>query len=66
MTSRTITIIGFAGFVLIAIALQAWAATGRSRLPTVPTVLGAINRHTLGRVTLLVVWFWFGWHFIAR
>ena len=66
MTSRMITIIGFAVFILIGIGLQAWAATGRSKLPTVGTVLGAINRKPLGRATLLFVWFWFGWHFLAR
>ena len=66
MTSRAITIVGFAFIILVAIGLQAWASTGPSRLPTVPTLLGAINRRPVGRAALLFVWFWFGWHFLAR
>ena len=66
MTSRSITIVGFLVIILIAIGLQAWASTGRSRLPTVPTLLGAINRRPVGRAALLFVWFWCGWHFLAR
>ena len=66
MTSRMITITGFAVLILIGIGLQAWAATWAPRLPTVGTVLGVINRRPLGRAILLFVWFWFGWHFLAR
>lgn len=66
MTSRNITIVGFLVIILIGIGLQAWASTGRSRLPTVPTLLGAINRRPVGKAVLLFVWFWCGWHFLAR
>ena len=45
------------------------AALGRYRRGVVLTpgaVLRLVNAHKAGRVTLLILWMWLGWHLFAR
>lgn len=66
MSTRAFTIIGFAAFLTIAAGMEVVARTGWTRLPTLDAVFAAARRSPLGRVIAFVVWFWFGWHFLAR
>ena len=66
MTTRFLTIVGFAAFLLLAVAMEAVARTGRTRLPTLDAVFASARRSPLGRAITFAVWFWFGWHFLAR
>jgi hypothetical protein len=66
MSSRDITIDGFGLLVILATALEMLARNGRIRLPTVDAAIQHVMRSPLGRVAVLSVWFWLGWHFLAR
>lgn len=66
MSTRAFTIVGFVAFFLIAAAMEVVARTGWTRLPTLDAVFAAARRSPLGRAITFVVWFWFGWHFLAR
>ncbi len=64
--TRAITIGGFVVIILAAIGLQVMARRPESRVAPVGDVLGQVMRQRTGRVLVFVLWFWFGWHFIAR
>lgn len=66
MTSREITVIGFAAILSVFVTFEVLARTGRASIPTLDQAFGAIMRRPVGRITVFVVWFWFGWHFLAR
>ena len=64
--SRAITI---AGFVVIALALFAVHVAGRrpgSRIPSLSDLCAFTMRDRWGRVGVLFLWWWLGWHFLAR
>ncbi|MBV1848583.1 DUF6186 family protein [Catellatospora tritici] len=69
--SRTLVI---AGFLLSGLALAAveWAARRPgSRIPTLGDVAALVMRYDVGglpvgRLAILLFWFWLGWHFLAR
>jgi hypothetical protein len=46
--------------------LELAARTRRVPLPTIDQAFGAVMRRPTGRITVFFVWFWFGWHFLAR
>ena len=64
--TRAITIGGFVAVILAAVALQFLARRPQSKVASVGDVLGQVMRQRTGRVLVFVLWFWFGWHFIAR
>jgi hypothetical protein len=66
MTSRDITIVGFGLLLILALSLDVLGRGGRVRLPTLDAALTRAMRPSLGRVAVLSVWFWLGWHFLAR
>ena len=66
MTSRFITIAGFAALLVVLGVLELAARTRRIPLPTIDQAFGAVMRRPIGRMTVFFVWFWFGWHFLAR
>ena len=66
MTSRDITIAGYATFVAIAAGLQVWGSRGRSRIPTLGTVFSRAMRTRSGRIGVVAGWVWVGLHFFAR
>jgi hypothetical protein len=66
MSSRAITI---AGFVLIGLAGIVLELMGRSRRTTMPTFMrwvDLIRTLRYGPLVVLFVWWWLGWHFLAR
>ena len=64
--TRAITIGGFVAIILAGIAVELIARRPASRVASVGDVLGHVMRQRTGRVLVFVLWFWFGWHFIAR
>lgn len=69
----TETLISLAGFLVIA-GLATWAellGRGRVHWPrrhvvTFARAIRGAQVTAVGRVTVLIVWWWFGWHFLAR
>jgi hypothetical protein len=66
MTSRDITIVGFGLILISALSLDLMVRGSRVRLPTLDEAITRAMRPALGRVAVLSVWFWLGWHFLAR
>jgi len=66
MTSRDITIVGYAVFILIAVGLHLRGRTGRSRIPSLGSVFSRAMRTRSGRVGIVAGWVWVGLHFFAR
>jgi hypothetical protein len=64
--TRAITIGGFVAIILAAVGLQVLARRPASRVAPVGGVIGQVMGQRTGRVLVFVLWFWFGWHFIAR
>jgi hypothetical protein len=64
--TRAITIAGFVVAVVAMIALEILARRPGSRIPTVGQRLGYRMRPKIGRVLVLVAWWWLGWHYFAR
>ncbi|GHJ49751.1 hypothetical protein Cs7R123_70930 [Catellatospora sp. TT07R-123] len=66
--------LAIAGFVVAGLALLAveWAARRPdSRVPTLGAVVALVMRYDVGglpvgRLAILLFWFWLGWHFLAR
>ena len=66
MTSRQLTIAGFILTGLAAVTLQAMAVLGRARVPSAGEAIDLLMRSRAGRVAVVLVWWWLGWHFLAR
>ncbi len=66
MTSRYVTIAGFVVFAVVGIGLELWSRRDDRRVPSFGDVLGWIGSTAPGRVGLMLVWWWTGWHFFAR
>jgi hypothetical protein len=64
--TRAVTIGGFLAIILAGVGLELLAHRPESKLASVGGVLGHVMRQRTGRVLVFVLWFWFGWHFIAR
>jgi hypothetical protein len=65
MTSRVITLAGFAVITASALALEV-AARRSSRLCTLAEALAVVLRHRPMRILLLGAWLWLGWHLFVR
>lgn len=66
LPTRGITIAGFV-IVIAAILLLEWRARRPgSRIPTIGQWLGYLMRPRIGRVLILLGWWWLGWHYFAR
>jgi len=66
MTSRGITVVGYAAFVLVAVGLHLRGTTGRSRITRLGVVFSRAMRSRSGRVGMVAGWVWVGLHFFAR
>jgi hypothetical protein len=65
-SSRAVTI---AGYLVLAAALIVLDVIGRrpgTRVPTLAQLCGYVMRDRWGRLGVLLLWFWLGWHFLAR
>ena len=66
LTTRSITIAGFALVIAAMFVLEWFARRPGSRIPTVGEWFGWMMRPRLGRVLVLLGWWWRGWHYCAR
>jgi Family of unknown function (DUF6186) len=64
--TRVITIAGFAILVTAMVVLEILARRPGSRIPTIGQWLGYLMRMKIGRVLVLLGWWWLGWHYFAR
>lgn len=63
--TRLVTI---AGFVACGIAMLVLVITSRresSRLATFGELLGAVMEDRAARITIVLFWWWIGWHFLV-
>jgi hypothetical protein len=69
--TRAVAISGFVLAMGLFVAVE-WAARREgSRVPTLGDLCGhvmraEVGRVPVGRIVLLVFWWWIGWHFLAR
>jgi hypothetical protein len=66
MTTRVITIIGFAVIIAVLVLLEVLGRRPGNRIPTTRQWLGYIMRPRAGRALILLGWLWLGWHYFAR
>jgi hypothetical protein len=64
--TRGVTIAGFIVIVAALVLLELYARRPGSRVPTVGEWLGYLMRPRVGRVLVLLGWWWLGWHYFAR
>jgi hypothetical protein len=66
MTAHAITMVCYALVLLTGVAMELAGSGGRSRVPSLSTVVERITRTRSGRVGILTGWAWLGLHFFAR
>ena len=66
MTSGQITAWGFVVIGLALVVVELLARRPGSRIPTFSALMGFIMRERWGRLGILFVWWWVGWHFLSR
>jgi len=66
VTARALVIAGLTALVALTIGGELVARRGRSRVRPLGTALTAALRTPTGRIGVLTVWLWLGWHFLAR
>jgi hypothetical protein len=66
MTARTLIAAGFMGLVALMAAVDLAARRRGSTLRTLGDTLSAALRTRPGRIAVLGLWLWLGWHFLAR
>jgi uncharacterized protein DUF6186 len=66
MSSRDITVVGYAACVAFGAALQLRSRNPNSRIPSLGAVLSRVMRTRSGRVGVVAGWAWLGLHFFAR
>ena len=66
MSTRIITIIGFAAVIGALATLELVARRRTTRVPTLGQWLGYVMRARTGRALILLGWLWLGWHYFAR
>jgi hypothetical protein len=66
MSTRAITIVGFAAVIAALVLLEMLGRSRRTRIPAVGEWLGYIMKSQVGRALVLLGWLWLGWHYFAR
>jgi hypothetical protein len=66
MSSREVTILGFVVIGIGLLVVESIARRRDSRIPTLGEIIGFVMRRPWGRLGVLYVWWWLGWHFLAR
>jgi Family of unknown function (DUF6186) len=66
MSTREITIVGFAGIIAILVLLEVLGRRRTNRIPSTGEWLGYLMRPRTGRALILLGWLWLGWHYFAR
>ena len=66
MTTRSLTIAGFAVLAMVMAALTLAGPTGRLGLAAPGELLNALLSPSPARLAIVLGWAWLGWHFLAR
>jgi len=66
LSTRGVTITGFVLVIAAILTLEVLARRPGSRIPTIGEWLGYLMRPKIGRVLVLLGWWWLGWHYFAR
>jgi hypothetical protein len=66
MSPRAITVTGYVLIGVAALVVELLARRPGSRIPTVSQLLRQLMRERWGRVGMLLVWWWLGFHFLSR
>ena len=66
VSTRAVTIAGFAVLIAAMITLEVLGRRPGSRIPAAGEWLGYLMRPRIGRVLVLLGWWWLGWHYFAR
>jgi hypothetical protein len=66
LSTRGVTIAGFVLVIAAILTLEVLARRPGSRIPTIGEWLGYLMRPKIGRVLVLLGWWWLGWHYFAR
>ena len=66
MSSGAITMWGFAAIGAAIPAVELAARRPGSRIPTLGELAGFVMRERWGRLGVLFVWWWIGWHLLSR
>jgi Family of unknown function (DUF6186) len=66
VSARQVTIAGFVAIGLAGVGLHLLGRREGARVPTLGELVGHLMRTPGGRIGMLVVWWWLGWHFFAR
>lgn len=65
MSSRDLTTAAYLLILATAVGFD-WAARLGARLPTFGEAVSLVSRSRLVRLALIGLWWWLGWHFLAR
>ncbi|NNC11487.1 hypothetical protein HII28_06285 [Planctomonas sp. JC2975] len=63
--SRIITIAGFAAVVVFGLVLAWYSRRAPDRVAPLGTLLDRVMASRAIRITIIVFWWWLGWHFFA-
>lgn len=66
MSPRGITIAGYVLIGAAALVVELVARRPGSRVPTLSQLLRRLMHERWGRVVMLLVWWWLGFHFLSR
>jgi hypothetical protein len=66
MSSGQLTAWGFVVIGLAALGVEAAARRPGSRIPTFSDIVGFVMRERWGRLGVVALWWWVGWHFLSR
>lgn len=65
MSSREVTIAAYVAILFVAVTIDLAARTG-AWVPSFGEVVTLVARSWVVRFALLALWWWLGWHFLAR
>jgi len=66
MTTRTLFLVGYGLVGLALLALVVLSRRTPSRVATAAELADVVTRRRVGRLLVLVVWWWVGFHALAR
>jgi Family of unknown function (DUF6186) len=66
MSTRAVTIAGFAAIIAALVILEILGRRKDNRIPRLGEWLGYLMRPRIGRALILLGWVWLGWHYFAR
>jgi hypothetical protein len=66
VSTRWLFVAGYCSVLVAGLGLELAARRGRAGLATSDAVFTRIQRHRAGRAAAFALWFWTGFHFLAR